>query len=289
MATAEPKPGTRYNVGTYPLHIDVLDMYQLNYQQPPHWQADLEFYLVIAGTAAVYVNGVWQQLQQGTGLVVNSRRLHYLSAERGTTARVATVLVNPELLAASTTDAGAELRQHSASSSQDYLYLEKQTPWQATILRRLSLLANYHRYGGSDPLSAYTDALALCARTVGHFARNVRPEVAADASQTAAVWQMVDYVDRNFATDIAVSDIARAGRVGRSQCYDLFAKVLDVSPNALLLQKRLEYATALLRGTELDMATVAQRAGFNDASYFARVFKRQFGQTPRAYRVAARS
>lgn len=278
-----------YNVGTFPLFIDVFDMYQLNYRQPPHWQVDLEFYLAIAGTVAVYVNGTWQQLKQGSGLVVNSRRLHYLSAERGANARVAIVRVNPQLLAASTTDAGAELRQRSASSSQNYLYLDKSTPWQTTILRRLSLLANYYRFGGSDPLSTYTDALALCARTVGHFKLNVHAEVEADASQEAAAWQMVDYVERNFAQNIAVSDIARAGRVGRSQCYDLFARVLDVSPNAFLLQKRLEYAASLLRNTELDMTTVAQRAGFNGSSYFARVFKRQYDQTPRAYRAAARS
>ncbi|MCL6580427.1 MAG: glutamate mutase L [Firmicutes bacterium] len=41
--------------------------------------------------------------------------------------------------------------------------------------------------------------------------------------------------------------------------------------------------------TDLGVAGVAERAGFRDGSYFSRVFRRETGLTPSAYRRQARS
>ncbi len=47
---------------------------------------------------------------------------------------------------------------------------------------------------------------------------------------------------------------------------------------------RIKYAKSLLRYTERPIADIADETGFTDASYFTKMFKAQFGITPKEYR-----
>jgi AraC-like DNA-binding protein len=51
-----------------------------------------------------------------------------------------------------------------------------------------------------------------------------------------------------------------------------------------LLQLRIDEAQKLLQETELGIAEIAYRVGFDNLSYFNRSFKRISGKTPRAVR-----
>ena len=52
---------------------------------------------------------------------------------------------------------------------------------------------------------------------------------------------------------------------------------------------RIEKACELLRETDISVATVAKRVGFNSANYFYRVFKQWVGMTPTQYREECRA
>ena len=51
-----------------------------------------------------------------------------------------------------------------------------------------------------------------------------------------------------------------------------------------LNQYRLEMASRQLTETELPVTSIALESGFNNISYFNRVFKKKFGVTPKEYR-----
>ena len=55
---------------------------------------------------------------------------------------------------------------------------------------------------------------------------------------------------------------------------------------AYLLELRLRHASLLLRGTSKTVAEIAGECGFEDPSYFARVFKRKYGAPPNQCRNA---
>jgi len=58
-------------------------------------------------------------------------------------------------------------------------------------------------------------------------------------------------------------------------------------PGKWLLGKRLDYAAALLQGTQANITDVVLDSGFEDVSHFSRVFKERFRLSPSAYRQAA--
>ncbi len=60
------------------------------------------------------------------------------------------------------------------------------------------------------------------------------------------------------------------------------------SPIAYVTERRLVHGAILLGTTAVPVEEVAQRCGFDGASYFGRLFRRRFGMSPRDYRGAAR-
>ncbi len=85
--------------------------------------------------------------------------------------------------------------------------------------------------------------------------------------------------------DITPVEMAQACGLSRRQLYRVFA-AYGLTPSAWLWQVRLEAAHALLRErSDLRVTEVAFAVGFNDASHFSRLFKNQFGISPRQLRT----
>jgi AraC family L-rhamnose operon transcriptional activator RhaR len=47
---------------------------------------------------------------------------------------------------------------------------------------------------------------------------------------------------------------------------------------------RLRRAATLLLNIELSIASVAELSGFSDSNYFCRIFRKNFGSSPKQYR-----
>jgi AraC-like DNA-binding protein/mannose-6-phosphate isomerase-like protein (cupin superfamily) len=53
----------------------------------------------------------------------------------------------------------------------------------------------------------------------------------------------------------------------------------------LLQERRLEKAREMLEGTDLPIASIVEQVGYDNISYFYRIFKGKFGQTPKEFRA----
>ena len=54
----------------------------------------------------------------------------------------------------------------------------------------------------------------------------------------------------------------------------------------LLQDKRLSHAAYLLKNTELKISDISVSVGYENISYFHRIFRKQFRMSPKAYRTA---
>lgn len=83
---------------------------------------------------------------------------------------------------------------------------------------------------------------------------------------------------------IGVEDVARALDISRSTLERRFLQMLGRSPKQEILRVQLDCAQDLLTRTNLRMAAIAEKAGFQSPGYFCEVFHRRMGCTPGAYR-----
>jgi AraC-like DNA-binding protein len=91
-------------------------------------------------------------------------------------------------------------------------------------------------------------------------------------------------VSRYPAMQFTVQDIARAAHMSPNHFSTLFTRHTGWSFVKFLNEKRLTLAEELLRDLTLTVSQAAGRAGFEDANYFARLFKKKTGMTPREWR-----
>lgn len=85
--------------------------------------------------------------------------------------------------------------------------------------------------------------------------------------------------------------LAREEGISRRRLDELFVQLIGSPVAACITERRLLRAAELLRDSgrhTLSVATIAQRVGFADASYFSRSFKLRFGSVPRVWRTLGR-
>jgi AraC-like DNA-binding protein len=64
----------------------------------------------------------------------------------------------------------------------------------------------------------------------------------------------------------------------------LFKKETGKSVSDFIREKRMKRASHLLRTTDLQIQTVAEKCGILDLRYFSKLFKREYGVPPKQYR-----
>ncbi len=94
----------------------------------------------------------------------------------------------------------------------------------------------------------------------------------------------VEYIARHYASPLTLEDAARAAHLNPAYFSTLFKQTMGSSFKEYLNMVRVEEAKRLLaRGTD-PIVDIAAAVGFESQSYFAKVFKRCTGLTPKEYR-----
>ena len=107
--------------------------------------------------------------------------------------------------------------------------------------------------------------------------RELPREPAAETMRRVKHW-----LDRNYSLPVTLRDAAEYAGLSPSHLSRRFRREYGIGFSAYLTTLRLEAARHLLRNTSLQTGEVAQRCGFNSASYFIRVFAKRWGVTPKS-------
>lgn len=100
----------------------------------------------------------------------------------------------------------------------------------------------------------------------------------------ALVLEALREVEENY-RDANLSAIAQRRHVSLAYMSRLVREATGYSYKHLLQQKRMSKAGYLLRETNLAVQEVVAAVGYENTSYFYRLFQREFGLSPRAYRM----
>ncbi len=94
----------------------------------------------------------------------------------------------------------------------------------------------------------------------------------------------LNYIHAHYTENIDVGSLAAMDYLSPGRYRALFREMMNVSPLEYITMLRMNMARELLTGTKLDIAAVAEAAGYGDARYFSRVFRKIIGCSPREYK-----
>ncbi|HWQ12232.1 MAG TPA: ATP-binding protein [Roseiflexaceae bacterium] len=115
--------------------------------------------------------------------------------------------------------------------------------------------------------------------------RTISPAERLPRYTSALVKQAIAFIQQQYAEPLSRQAIANAVGVNKDYLGRIFHQEVGLSPWEYLIRYRLLRARQLLRETDLTVAEVAVRVGFETPTYFSRIFHREVGCSPRAYRA----
>jgi AraC-like DNA-binding protein/mannose-6-phosphate isomerase-like protein (cupin superfamily) len=101
---------------------------------------------------------------------------------------------------------------------------------------------------------------------------------------SSIVERCLGYIHENYDQDFGIDDLAATVAVSPSYLFRLFKKKMQLTPMHYRNVVRIDKAKLLLADGDLTVDAVAERVGFADSKYFARVFRDLVGMSPSAYR-----
>jgi AraC-like DNA-binding protein len=94
----------------------------------------------------------------------------------------------------------------------------------------------------------------------------------------------VAYLHQSYNHPISRQELAAAVGVSKDYLSHIFHQELGISPWEYLNRYRIKQAKALLLNSNESVMNIAAQVGFNDLSYFNRVFHKHVGCSPRTFR-----
>jgi len=99
-----------------------------------------------------------------------------------------------------------------------------------------------------------------------------------------ALGQATDYINDNLSRKLTLTEIAGAAHMSPSHFARSFKAATGLSPHKYVIHRRVERAKALLVGTGLTIAEVAEAVGFSNPSHLASHVRRLLGVSPKTLR-----
>lgn len=98
------------------------------------------------------------------------------------------------------------------------------------------------------------------------------------------ILKAVRFVNDSYRTDISRDTVAGLAGMSSSHFSRMFRKVMGMSYQDYLNDRRITKAKNLLRSSPRSITEIAEYLGFADTTGFGRIFKKLTGHTPSAYR-----
>lgn len=109
-------------------------------------------------------------------------------------------------------------------------------------------------------------------------------EISITSLDETLIQKALDVVEQNMSNpDFSVEELSRELGMSRVHLYKKLSSLTGKSPIEFIRILRLKRAAQLLEKSQLTVAEVAYKVGFNNPKYFARYFKAEFKVLPSAY------
>ncbi len=252
---------------------------------PAHWHNDVELIVIKKGTGTISVDMEPQTVSAGDIILVRPGQIHSISQHDNDAMEYENILFRPDLLYSQNTD----LR--TLEYFDLYFNPEYDLPWHID-----------HSNSSHKELAECINAIdTLCSERPRYYELSVKaylfqffyllfsgqktPVYSTGRKSLDKVKQMIAYIEEHYMEPITVQSAADYMGFSNSHFMKFFKQNMHTTFTSYLNHYRLTIAGRLLLTTDDNILVISEKTGFNNLSYFNRLFKQYFHMTPREYRM----
>lgn len=259
---------------------------------PLHWHTAIEIIMPCENQYSVTVNGKKTVLEEGDICIIPPGVLHILDSPK-TPGRRVIIQMDPDMLCR------IKNMEFLLPRMQPILVIRKEMieklakEHKELKLSELLLQAS-EEYIKNELFSSamvYSIMLRFFAGVGSYF---VEKKIFQDSEDKETEANMNGYIEKilgictylkeHCTEDVDMEQVAQMAGFSYYHFSRLFKQMMNISCYHYLIQRRLEYAETLLMEPSVSITEVAMRSGFNSIATFNRVFKKEKGCTPSAFR-----
>ncbi len=253
-----------------------------------HWHDEIEFGIIQKGAVKfVIYNGKEQypiELHKGDGIFINSGCLH--SAKALVPDSVIAEFVLPVTLFSKPFESNAYQIVNPVIDSDITNYVFRLTiPKDQQLLSSIQEVCSITDQEIGYELHFVEMACKIWRLLTARIMQDgkARP-IVSNKIQEQRIKQLLSFIHAHYNEHISIEDMAKSALISRTECFRCFQTILGQSPMEYLIEYRLSMAMMLLTNTDRSISDISYSCGFNNPSYFGKLFKDKCGLSPKKYR-----
>jgi AraC-like DNA-binding protein len=150
-----------------------------------------------------------------------------------------------------------------------------------------NLLERFERIPGLEgaaAIAAFIELFALLTKLPGRELASAGYKSLKSATNSKRINKILIYVEQHYKDEIKLGDAAKTVHLSESAFSKYFKRTLGKTFFDYVNEVRISRACSLLRETDLSIREIALASGFENLSYFNRVFLKKKNTTPHKFR-----
>lgn len=274
----------------FPFHIYFVVLTKGPLQQTVnlHWHTETEFVLVTKGSVHLQVGTRTLDIAEGSAAMVNSEELHSMRGLDDQPSECYAIVFDLELLNSSRYDL-IQSKFIDPLLEKRYrlpVLVSPGSPWSDAVLQELKSIL---RTGANDTFAAELAIKSSLYRIVYElFASGVTNSQNCEEpygdEKLAQLKDVLTYIEQHIHQELRIKDLSAQAHMSEGYFCRFFRAAIKQRPVQYINARRIQFAVRMLQDPTKSITTIASDLGFNNVSYFIRVF-RSFKQcTPAEYR-----
>lgn len=251
---------------------------------PIHWHEEIELIVIQKGKGLVTLDFIEYEVEAGNTIIVLPGHLHSIREISGERMEYENIIFKKELLFSAKEDIinskffeplfRGEINIQNFITPKLSFYDDF-----SNIIKNMDSLSEKRDFGFQIMIKSNLFKLFYI------LIQNMKAAESKDNKKSEEkVKEIISYIHEHYYEDIKLKEVADFCNYSPSHFMRFFKEHLHTSFTKYLNDYRLIQAKKLLSESDLSILEVAGRCGFNNISYFNRLFKQKYNLTPRELR-----
>lgn len=250
-----------------------------------HWHNEVELIVIKKGQGLVYVDLQPHEVKAGEVVFILPGQLHAIAQKGDASMEYENILFREELLGGSGQDicSSRYLQQLFSGMVNFTPHISRECAYYSEItgyIEKIDSLCSCRPVGYQLAVKGYL--FQMCFVLINN--NSVSSQKAGQKKSLEKVKLVLSYIRENYSRPITIPEIAAVCHYSQSHFMKFFKESMGMGFVRYLNDYRLGMAGQMLKENTDSILEIAQNAGFENLSYFNRMFKRKYGVTPGQYR-----
>lgn len=278
----------KHGTKDYPILILAKTTLPLNTKIIPwHWHNDFELIYLESGHFEFFIGNDTFILNRGEAVFINSKVIHQIKSVNNETTIYYCYTFSPELISESMQSLIACKYIIPLMNNYNYPYyiFHNNIPWEKdclTNIHELNKAASSKNMLREFKVKHYLQSVFISMiENISYICDKTDTNV---VNENYEAMKIIIYIQEHYSESISLSDLTHAANISKSSCNRLFRKILKTTPFQYILDFRINESMQLLNNSTKSISEIAFSCGFNDVSYYCKVFRKCNGISPQKYR-----